>query len=60
MLVDDLILAVGDVPVNDSDSLVLAINTMPAGEPVTLKLLPPGRDDRADGRARQVPGRRAR
>jgi S1-C subfamily serine protease len=37
--VDDLILAVGDIPVADADSLVVAINSIPAGESVRLKLL---------------------
>jgi S1-C subfamily serine protease len=36
--VDDLILAVGDLPVTDADSLVVAINTIPAGQPVALRL----------------------
>ncbi len=39
VLVDDQILAVGDIPVVDADSLVLAINAMPAGTRVNLKLL---------------------
>jgi serine protease Do len=39
VLVDDLIVAVGDIPVNDADSLVLAINSIPAGSKVTLKIL---------------------
>jgi S1-C subfamily serine protease len=39
VLVGDLILAVGDTPVTDADSLVLAINLMPAGSRVTLKIL---------------------
>jgi S1-C subfamily serine protease len=39
ILVDDQITAVGDIPVNDADSLVLAINTMPAGSRVPLKIL---------------------
>ncbi len=38
VLVDDLIVAVGDIPVTDRDSLVVAINSIPAGEPVTLKI----------------------
>lgn len=37
--VDDVITSVGDLPVHDSDSLVVAINSVPAGEPVTLKIL---------------------
>lgn len=36
--VGDAVLAVGDMPVTDSDSLVVAINSIPAGEPVILKL----------------------
>jgi serine protease Do len=36
--VDDLILAVGEMPVSDADSLVVAINTIPAGQPVALAL----------------------
>jgi S1-C subfamily serine protease len=39
VLVDDQVLAVGAIPVSDADSLVLAINAMPAGSRVTLKLL---------------------
>ena len=39
VLVEDVILAVGDMPVVDADSLVLAINSMPAGSTVTLKIL---------------------
>jgi serine protease Do len=39
VLVDDVITAVGEMPVNDVDSLVLAINTMPAGSKVRLKIL---------------------
>jgi S1-C subfamily serine protease len=39
VLVDDRIVAVGDTPVTDADSLVLAINLMPAGSRVTLKIL---------------------
>ncbi len=39
VLVDDQIVAVGEIPVVDSDSLVLAINAMPAGSRVTLKIL---------------------
>jgi S1-C subfamily serine protease len=39
VLVDDAIVAVGDLPVTDSESLVVAINSVPAGEPVTLKLV---------------------
>jgi len=39
VLVDDQIVAVGDIPVNDADSLVLAINVMPAGSRVPLKIL---------------------
>jgi serine protease Do len=42
VLVDDQILAVGDTPVADADSLVLSINAMPAGTRVTLKLLRQG------------------
>lgn len=37
--VDDLVLAVGDIPVTDADSLVVAINSIPAGASVRLKLL---------------------
>jgi len=39
VLVDDVITAVGGAPVVDSDSLVVAINAIPAGEPVKLNLL---------------------
>jgi S1-C subfamily serine protease len=39
VLVEDQILAVGEIPVTDADSLVLAINAMPAGTRVKLKLL---------------------
>ena len=38
LLVNDAILAVGDMIVTDDDSLVVAINSIPAGEPVTLKI----------------------
>jgi S1-C subfamily serine protease len=37
--VDDAIVAVGDHPVSDADTLVVAINSIPAGEPVVLKIL---------------------
>lgn len=37
--VGDAVAAVGDLPVTDADSLVVAINSIPAGEPVTLKLV---------------------
>ena len=36
--VDDLIEAVGDMPVFDRDSLVIAINSVPAGETVHFKI----------------------
>lgn len=36
--VNDVITAVGDIPVSDADSLVVAINSVPAGEPVNLKI----------------------
>src|SRR6202044_3021359 len=36
---DDQIIAVGDMPVTDSESLVIAINSIPAGESVVLKLM---------------------
>jgi S1-C subfamily serine protease len=36
---NDVILGVGDIPVADADSLVLAINSMPAGSKVKLKIL---------------------
>jgi serine protease Do len=39
VLVDDQIVAVGDIPVKDADSLVLAINVMPAGSKVPLKII---------------------
>jgi S1-C subfamily serine protease len=39
VLVGDQIVAVGDTPVTDADSLVLAINLMPAGSRVTLKIV---------------------
>ena len=55
--VDDAIVAVGDIPVDDADSLVLAINTIPAGDAGQAQAHPPGRVDRADRRAGQVPGR---
>ncbi len=38
VLVDDKIVAVGDIPVTDRESLVVAINSIPAGEAVTLKI----------------------
>ncbi|GAC1464031.1 MAG: hypothetical protein NVSMB9_02240 [Isosphaeraceae bacterium] len=37
--VDDLIVGVGDAVVTDSDSLVIAVNSIPAGETVKLKLI---------------------
>ena len=37
--VGDLIVAVGDLPVIDADSLFVAINSVPAGESVKLKLV---------------------
>jgi S1-C subfamily serine protease len=40
--VHDQIVAVGEIPVTDSESLVVAINSVPAGEPVTLKLVRQG------------------
>ncbi len=36
--VNDEIIAVNDVPVTDFDSLILAINVFPPGEPVRLKI----------------------
>lgn len=39
VLLDDAIIAVGDMPVTDSDSLFLAISSIPAGEQVKLKIL---------------------
>ena len=36
--VDDLIVAVGDMKVTDAESLLVATNSMPAGEPVVLKI----------------------
>lgn len=38
LLVGDEIVAVGETPVTDSESLVVAINAVPAGEPVKIKL----------------------
>ena len=38
ILIDDLIEAVGDIPVFDRDSLVIAINSVPAGETVRFKI----------------------
>ena len=38
VLAGDYISAVGDTPVSDSDGLVVAINSVPAGEPVVLKI----------------------
>lgn len=35
----DLITEVGGIPVTDADSLVLAINTMPVGVPITIKIV---------------------
>jgi S1-C subfamily serine protease len=37
--VNDAIIAVGDIPVTDADSLVVAINSIPAGERVALKII---------------------
>jgi serine protease Do len=39
VLVDDQIIAVGDIPVKDADTLVLAINQMPAGTKVPLRII---------------------
>jgi S1-C subfamily serine protease len=39
VLVDDQIVAVGESPVTDADSLVLAINAMPAGSRVPLRII---------------------
>jgi S1-C subfamily serine protease len=39
VLTDDAILAVGETPVRDSDDLVLAINALPAGTRVKLRIL---------------------
>ncbi|MBV8077059.1 MAG: trypsin-like peptidase domain-containing protein [Planctomycetaceae bacterium] len=36
---EDAILAVGETPVQDADGLLLAINALPAGTPVTLRIL---------------------
>ncbi len=38
VLVDDIILAVGDTPLHDVDDLVLAINAVPVGNQVRLKI----------------------
>lgn len=38
LLVNDAIVAVGDIPVFDDESLVVAINSIPAGEAVKLKI----------------------
>lgn len=37
--INDLVVGVGELVVTDADSLVVAINSVPAGEPVTLKIL---------------------
>lgn len=37
--VGDAVVAVGDVAVTDADTLVVAINAIPAGEPVKLKIV---------------------
>ena len=50
VLVDDEILAVGDIPVADADSLVLAINAMPAGDAGQAQDPPPGQG-RSSGRS---------
>src|SRR5579864_856652 len=39
VLSGDAIVEVGGIPVTDSDSLLLAINAMPIGEPIKLKLI---------------------
>ena len=41
--INDLIAAVGDIAVTDADSLVVAINSVPAGEPVVLKIVREGK-----------------
>lgn len=38
LLVDDRILAVGEIAVNNADELVLAVSAQPVGEPVKLKI----------------------
>ncbi len=43
LLVDDFILAIGDLPVVDADSLVMAVNSFTPGAPIKLRLR---RDDR--------------
>ena len=43
VLVDDVVEAVGDVAVTDADRLVVAINTIPAGETAILKILRGGK-----------------
>jgi S1-C subfamily serine protease len=42
LLIDDAITAVNDTPVTDAESLMLAINTLPAGATVRLKVLRQG------------------
>ena len=44
VVVDDQIMAVGEIAVVDADSLVLAINAMPAGTRVVLKILRQGQE----------------
>ncbi len=43
VLADDLITQVGDTPVTDADNLVLAVNALPAGTVVKLKIERAGR-----------------
>ncbi|HEV3163144.1 MAG TPA: trypsin-like peptidase domain-containing protein, partial [Isosphaeraceae bacterium] len=50
LLQGDTIIGVGDVAVNDGDSLILAVNAAPVGDPVRLRVL---REDR-EGEAREI------
>ncbi len=44
LLIDDAILAIGDLPVIDSDSLVLAVNAFTPGSPIKLRIRREGKE----------------
>lgn len=47
----DIITAVGDQPVTDSDSLILAVNAAPVGKPIRLRIEREDRDDNQQPRS---------
>lgn len=44
LVINDLIVSVGGVPVVDSESLVLAVNSFPPGVPIEVKILHDGKE----------------